>query len=109
MPTPMSIEPPTLRTRPSSIEIEALRRFDMVGIGYNHPAWGHGRWHGELEVAGESWRFADLDPLDPVHQHLHHTVRACIGGREGVGVFEQIIYGPHTQFGFSEFLDGAPT
>ncbi|MCB0994647.1 MAG: hypothetical protein KDB21_06135 [Acidimicrobiales bacterium] len=90
------------------LEIEALRRFDMVGIGYNHPAWGHGRWHGELEVAGESWRFADLDPLDPVHQHLHHTVRARIGGREGVGVFEQIIYGPHTQFGFSEFLDGAP-
>ena len=31
------------------------------------------------------------------------------GTREGVGLFEQILYGPHSQFGFSELLDGAPS
>ncbi len=90
------------------LELEPLRRFDMRGLGYANPDWGHGHWKGDLAIGGEHWSFADLDPLDPFHQHLHHTVRARIGDREGVGVFEQIIYGPHAQFGFSDFLDGAP-
>ena len=93
------------------LELDSLRRFDMVGIGYTSPEWGHGRWHGELATGSDHWRFADLDPLDPFHQHVHHIVRARIhddaGTREGVGLFEQILYGPHSQYGFSELLDGA--
>jgi hypothetical protein len=27
--------------------------------------------------------------------------------RKGIGLFEQIIFGPHSQFGFSDLLDGA--
>jgi len=91
---------------PYVLELEPLRRFDMAGLGYANPAWGHGHWKGELAVGGEHWRFADLHPLDPAHQHVHHTVRARIGDREGVGVLEQIIFGPHTQFGLRDLLDG---
>ena len=29
-----------------------VTRFHMHGIGYQHPEWGHGRWHGELATAG---------------------------------------------------------
>jgi hypothetical protein len=31
-----------------------------------------------------------------------------MGDLEGVGIFEQILYGPHTQYGFHDLLDGAP-
>jgi hypothetical protein len=39
---------------------------------------------------------------------VHNVVRARVGDRTGVGIFEQIIFGPHTQFGFHDLLDGAP-
>jgi hypothetical protein len=35
--------------------LDPLICFRMKGIGYTHPMWGHGRWKGELEIAGESW------------------------------------------------------
>jgi hypothetical protein len=31
-----------------------------------------------------------------------------MGDKVGIGIFEQIIFGPHTQFGFNDILDGAP-
>jgi hypothetical protein len=89
------------------MELEPLRRFDMRGIGYMNPEWGHGHWKGEYAVGAEHWNFADISPMDPTHQHVHHLVRATIGDKVGVGVFEQIIFGPHTQFGFKDNLDGA--
>jgi hypothetical protein len=88
--------------------VEPLLRFDMRALGYMHPEWGHGMWHGELEVAREDWRFDEVSPQDPTHQHVHHAARVTMGDRTGVGMFEQIIFGPHTQFGFTDILDGAP-
>ncbi len=92
---------------PVVMDLEPLLRFDMRALGYLHPEWGHGLWHGELELGREDWSFADVSPEDPTHQHVHHLVRARIGDAEGVGIFEQIIFGPHTQFGFHDVLDGA--
>ena len=89
------------------LELEPMMRFDMRALGYMHPEWGHGMWHGELEIAREDWTFADLHAQDPTHQHVHHLVKARLGDAEGVGIFEQIIFGPHTQFGFHDILDGA--
>ena len=86
-------------------------RFDMRGLGYQSPDWAHGVWHGELEVGREDWAMADIAPSDPTHQHVHHIVTATLDGDAsdtGVGIFEQIIFGPHTQFGFHDLLDGAP-
>lgn len=95
------------RGDPLEIEIEPLLRFPMIGIGYGHPEWGHGTWHGELQLARESWNVNDLDELDFRYQHMQQVVRARMGERSGVGVLEQIILGPHERYGFKETLDGA--
>ena len=89
------------------LELEPIARFDMRALGYMNPEWGHGVWHGELEVGREDWNFSDISPEDFTHQHVHHIVRARLGEKVGVGIFEQIIIGPHTQFGFNDILDGA--
>jgi len=89
------------------IALEPLLLFHMKGIGYTHPEWGHGRWKGELAVGGESWSTADLDPLALENQHCQQVVRARSGDREGVGVLEQLAFGPHARYGFKELLDGA--
>jgi hypothetical protein len=89
------------------LELEPLLCFRMKGIGYTHPEWGHGRWKGELAIGGESWKTADVDPNALENQHIQQVVRARCGDREGIGVLEQICFGPHARYGFSEFLDGA--
>jgi len=62
---------------------------------------------GELAIAGESWRTADLDPMALDNQHVQQVVRARLGDEEGIGVLEQICFGPHVRYGFREFLDPA--
>jgi hypothetical protein len=89
------------------ITLDPLLCFQMKGLGYTHPEWGHGRWQGELALAGESWKTADLDPLALENQHIQQVVRARRGKRVGIGVLEQLCFGPHAEFGFKEFLDGA--
>jgi hypothetical protein len=95
-----------------TMELTPLLRFDMLGIGYQNPKWAHGVWHGPLEIGREDWAMDEVAPLDPAHQHVHHLVTArfedAAGVHEGVGIFEQIIFGPHTQWGFTDVLDGAP-
>ena len=89
------------------ISLEPLLCFRMKGIGYTHPEWGHGFWKGDLAVGGESWKCDGLDPLAIENQHIQQVVRARLGDLEGVGVLEQICFGPHATYGFKEFLDGA--
>jgi hypothetical protein len=79
----------------------------MKGIGYTHPEWGHGRWKGELAIAGESWKSADLDPLAFDNLHIQQVMRARTGSEEGVGVMEQFCIGPHAPSGFTDLIDGA--
>lgn len=100
----------TLRTRSGErheLALEPLLCFRMKGLGYLHPEWGHGRWQGELAVAGESWKSEALDPLALENLHVQQVVRARWGGREGVGVLEQLCLGPHATYGFRELRDGA--
>ena len=92
---------------PQVVSLEPLLCFRMKGIGYTHPEWGHGLWKGELAVGGESWRCDDLDPMSLDNQHIQQVVRARSGGEEGIGVLEQISFGPHATYGFREFLDPA--
>jgi hypothetical protein len=89
------------------IELEPTICFQMLGLGYTHPEWGHGRYHAELEIGGEQWKLADLDPLALQHNHIQQVVRARCGELEGMGVLEQIAMGPHTPSGLTGFLDGA--
>jgi hypothetical protein len=89
------------------IDLEPLIRFQMKGLGYSHPKWGHGVWQGDLAVGGESWRSDELDPLGFENLHTQQVVRARMGRKEGVGVLEQLVIGTHAPSGFTEFLDGA--
>ena len=90
-----------------TLELRSLGFMMMKGLGYTNPAWGHGTWTGAARVGREDWVLAEADPADFTAQHLHHIVTATVDGIEGVGLLEQIIFGPHTQFGFHDLLDGA--
>jgi hypothetical protein len=92
---------------PIRIELEPIARFQMLGIGYLHPEWGHGLWKGELAVASETWKLADLAPLDPRHLHVQQLCRARWGSRQGIGLLEQLAIGPHAPSGFRSLFDGA--
>lgn len=89
------------------ITLEPLLDFQMKGIGYSHPAWGHGHWKGEEAIAGESWRMDEIDPLDYSNIHVHQLVRATMGERTGMGTLETICIGRHAPSGFKSFFDGA--
>lgn len=89
------------------ITLEPLLCFRMKGIGYTHPTWGHGVWHGELVVAGESWKTAELDEMAIENQHIQQVMRATMDGKQGVGVLEQLAFGPYPRYGLNEFLDPA--
>ena len=90
------------------ITLEPLLCFQMKGIGYMHPEWGHGHWKGELAVGSESWKCDSIDPNALENQHIQQVMRATSSsGEKGIGVLEQIAFGPHARYGFNEFLDPA--
>lgn len=86
------------------------RTFYMSGLGYTHPVWGHGRDHGELEVAGDVLDCASLDDNAPANMHIQALATATLekdGVRhEGIGVLEQLLLGPHEPSGFTSMFDG---
>ncbi len=89
------------------ISLKPLLCFQMKGIGYMHPEWGHGMWKGELAYSGESWKTADLDPMAFDNQHIQQVMRATSGDKVGIGVLEQLSFGPHAKYGFKSLLDTA--
>jgi len=89
------------------VELEPLATFQMRGLGYLHPEFGHGHWHGDLAVHADRWKVDDGPGVDPFFMHVQQIVRATMGERVGVGVFEQLVFGPHEPSGFTELLDGA--
>ncbi len=85
--------------------------FMMKGIGYGHPEWTHGGFKGELAMAREDFRPAELDPLLLPHLHIQHIARARHEGEgaasDGIGIVEQLVIGPHRPSGFTALNDGA--
>ncbi len=90
------------------IEMNVGLRFQVLGLGYNHPTWGHAVWQGELEIAREDWVLDELDPLGFEFLHVHHVVHARMGERRGIGTLENIAIGRHDPSGFKDLFDGAP-
>lgn len=90
------------------IDLEPLLTFRMRGIGYFHPEWAHGVWKGEEAVGTERFATAEVDPLALDSLHVQQVCRARAGDREGVGVLEQLVIGPHEPSGLTDLLDGAP-
>lgn len=90
--------------------------FYMLGIGYNHPKWGHAVWQGELAMDREDFDLDAIDPLAYEHIHTHQRVTATMEktaangvkeSKSGFGVLETIVIGRHDPSGFKEFFDGA--
>ena len=92
----------------TTVTLEPLTHFHMLGLGYGHPDWGHGMWKGELEVASERWPLPVPDPRSPAHLHVQTLCRATCDGAVGLGVLEQLVVGPHTPSGLSGLFEGAP-
>lgn len=93
---------------PTHVRLEPMQRFQMRGLGYTHPEWGHGIHHGPLEVLREDFALDELDPLKPENLHVQAVCRATDqAGNIGAGVFEQLIIGPYAPLGLSGFLDPA--
>ncbi|WP_395647805.1 hypothetical protein [Terricaulis sp.] len=86
--------------------------FYMHGLGYMHPTWGHGRDHGELDVAHDIIDLTSIDDNVPGNLHIQALAYATLrdGGYtyEGQGVLEQLLVGPHAPSGFKSLLDPAP-
>jgi hypothetical protein len=89
------------------ITLTPLLRFQMRGVGYSHPQFAHGRWHGGPIVSGEQLNLESLDPLDYANIHVQHVVRATCGDETGIGVLEQLVIGPYEPSRMRGLLDGA--
>lgn len=92
---------------PSTIELEPVLTFHMLGIGYFHPEWSHGVWRGEAATGTTELVLADLDPVAVQHIHVQQLVRAAWGERRGIGVLEQLALGEHAPSGLTGLFDGA--
>lgn len=92
---------------PVVVSLEPVLTFQMRGLGYLDPEWGHGMWKGADVVDGATWTLAELDPMDPRHLHVQQLCRARTGAGEGLGVLEQLVIGPHAPSGFTSILDPA--
>lgn len=95
------------RAEPVEVVYEPIARLQMSGLGYLHPEWDHGSWHGELAESRDVIELDAVDPLEPTMLHVQQLCRAVAGDRVGVGVLEQLVIGPHAPSGFSGVLDGA--
>ncbi len=90
------------------IELEPVLRFQMMGIGYQHPEWGHAMWRDELDTGYESWKLDEVEPDEYCTIHVHNVVRAKMGDQTGIGILETIVFGRHAPSGFKDLFDGAP-
>ena len=97
---------PTMRIEPTGAH------FYMSGLGYMHPVWGHGRDHGDLDIAYDVIDTTSVDDNAPGQLHIQALARATLHDRgktlQGVGVLEQLLVGPHAPSGFTSMLDPAP-
>lgn len=90
-----------------TIRLEPKLKFQMKGIGYNHPEWSHGMWKGEVATGHDTFDPAKLDMLEPSNLHVQQLMHVSDDTRRGIGTLEQLCYGPHAPSGFNTWLDGA--
>jgi hypothetical protein len=91
----------------STIEFRPVAEFFMLGLGYNHPKWGHGSNLGPLAVEREDFVTTALDRSQLQHFHiqaLSEVCWKCADGtvRRGRGVLEQLAIGAHAPSGFTD-------
>jgi len=90
-----------------NITLEVMQTFLMLGVGYQHPVWGHAVWKGDEVFEREEWNQAELDMMDYKHIHVHQMVKATCGNLTGYGILESVVFGRHAPSGFKEIFDPA--
>ena len=90
---------------PRNLTLNPVGRFQMKGLGYTHPEWGHGLHQGALKVEREDFRLDDLDPAAPENLHVQ-MICTVDGDAQGAGAFEQLAIGPYTPLGLTGMSDG---
>jgi hypothetical protein len=83
-----------------TVTLEPRYEFQMCGLGYGHPEFGHGVWKGESIVAAERVALPVAAPCSRQHIHVQAvcdaTYRAPDGSTEqGIGILEQLAIGNH--------------
>lgn len=96
---------PQAEKQPLRIVFEPIGKFQMRGIGYIHPKWGHGRYLGELVVEREDVDLNSADPNALENLHIQAICKVTLHeegapDQHGVGVFEQLVLGPYKPYGF---------
>ncbi|MFZ1741251.1 MAG: hypothetical protein WAT93_00260 [Pontixanthobacter sp.] len=92
---------------PRCVTLTPKYRFQMRGLGYTSPVWGHGLHQGPLDVARETIDLAALNPLVPENLHVQMICDATTEtGEAGIGIFEQLILGPYQPMQLREYFDG---
>ncbi len=74
--------------------------FQMRGLGYGHPEFGHGMWKGESVVAGERIQLPVATPCTRQHIHVQAICDATYlapdgSTQHGIGILEQLAIGQH--------------
>jgi hypothetical protein len=94
------------------MDLTPRRTFYMKGLGYGHPQWSHGLYHGDLDTGFEVFDLDDMNPADPTHFHIQAICDATLhdGDRTltGQGVLEQLVIGAYAPYGFKDIADLAP-
>lgn len=95
------------------INLETQYQFYQSGIGYMNPEWGHGMYKGENAIGYEEYALSAIDESDLRFLHVQAFVKAGMEDdtgtqRQGIGILEQLILGPHEPSGFKELFDLAP-
>ena len=88
------------RDQRHTIKLEPRFEFQMSGIGYGHPEFGHGTWKGESVVGTERIKLPVDTPCTRQHIHVQAicdaTYVAPDGSTEhGIGILEQLAIGDH--------------
>jgi len=98
----------------STVQMRPRYEFQMRGIGYGNPEFGHGYWKGESVTGGERLALPVDTPLAREHVHVQALCDATLilpdgSTEDGMGILEQLAIGPHPS-GLVGILDGyAPT
>jgi hypothetical protein len=85
------------------------REFQMSGLGYGHPDFGHGMWKGESLVVAERIALPVETPCTRQHVHVQSLCDAIYVAPDGaveigIGILEQLAIGEHPT-GLTGILD----
>jgi hypothetical protein len=93
-----------------TVSLRPRHEFHMRGLGYAHPTYAHGTWHGEAVTDGEVLELPVPHPTSRENLHVQALCDATLTLADGtvehgMGILEQMCIGPHPS-GLEGIFDG---